>query len=215
MPKVPVLVGIKRIKRPIFRTREAAACSGGSLSNTVQALNHLEKEGVVIKIARGLWCVDLGAQKISQYSIIPFLLPRGRAYLSFLSALHLYGVIEQIPQSVALASTTHTKAIRTKLGTFYVHKIAPEFFKGFDWYKGDGDFLIAEPEKALVDCLYLSAKKGKQFSYFPELRFPRSFSFKKAENWIQQIPDSKVRFYINKRLKRLKTENLSLTRIRT
>lgn len=206
MPKVSVLAGIKKIKRLIFRTGEAAACSGGSLSNTVQALNHLEKEGVVIKIARGLWSIDLGAQKVSQYSVIPFLLPRGRVYVSFLSALHLYGIIEQIPQSVTLASTAHTRVIRTKLGAFYVHRIAPAFFKGFDWYKGDGDFLIAEPEKALVDCLYLSAKKGKQFSYFPELRFPKSFSFRKVENWIRQIPDPKARLYINKRLERLKAE---------
>ncbi len=200
MPKVSVLAGIKKIKRLIFRTREAAACSGGSLSNTVQALNHLEKEGVVIKIARGLWSIDIGAQKISQYSVIPFLLPCGRAYVSFLSALHLYGIIEQIPQSVTLASTAHTKTIHTKLGAFYVHRIAPVFFKGFDWYKGDGDFLIAEPEKALVDCLYLSAKKGKQFSYFPELRFPKSFSFRKAENWVRQIPEPKIRAHVFKKI---------------
>jgi len=204
MLRVSVLAGIKKIKRPIFRTREAAACSGGSLSNTIQALNHLEKEGVVAKIARGLWSIDIGAQKISQYSVVPFLLPRSRAYVSFLSALHLYGIIEQIPQSVTLASTAHTKVIRTKLGVFYVHRISPAFFKGFDWYKGDGDFLIAEPEKALVDCLYLSTKKGKQFSYFPELRFPESFSFRKAQNWVRRIPDSRARFYINKRLEQLK-----------
>ena len=50
MPKISALAGIKKIKRLIFRTREAAACSGASLSNTVQALNHLEKEGVVGKV---------------------------------------------------------------------------------------------------------------------------------------------------------------------
>lgn len=203
MPKVSVLTAIKQLKRPVFTTREAASCAGGSLSGTVQALNHLAREGVVIKIARGIWGVDMGNERISQYSVIPFLLPRGRGYVSFISALHLHGIIEQIPQAVTLASMAHTKTIRTKLGTFYLHRIAPSFFKGFDWYKGKGNFLIAEPEKAFVDCLYLSARKKKQFGHFPELRFPRSFSFKKARDWAGQIPDLRIRSYVIRELSRI------------
>lgn len=192
MPNIPILSAIKKIRRPIFTTREAAACSGGSLSNTTQALTHLTKEGAVIKIARGIWGLDIGGARISQYSIIPFLFPRSRAYVSFTSALHLHGIIEQVPQVVTLASTEHTKTLRTKLGAFYIHKIAASFFKGFTWYKGEGNFLIAEPEKALVDCLYLSARKKKQFEYFPELNFPKNFSFKKAREWVRQIPDKRL-----------------------
>ncbi|OGW78022.1 MAG: hypothetical protein A3I73_06045 [Omnitrophica bacterium RIFCSPLOWO2_02_FULL_45_16] len=207
MPKVSVLTAIKQLKRPIFTTREAASCAGGSTSGTVQALNHLAREGVVIKIARGIWGVDMGNKRTSQYSVIPFLLPHGRGYVSFISALHLHGIIEQIPQLVTLASTAHTKTIRTKLGTFYLHRIAPSFFKGFDWYKGNGDFLIAEPEKAFVDCLYLSARKKKQFGHFPELHFPKSFSFKKARDWAGQIPDIRIRSYVNRELEKVRGNN--------
>lgn len=193
MPKISILSAIKKLKRPIFTTREAAACAGGSMSNTVQALNHLAKEGVAIKITRGVWGLDMAVARLSQYSVIPFLLPRSRAYVSFLSALHLHGIIEQIPQSVMLASTGHTKTVRTKLGTFFFHKISPAFFRGFGWYKGSGEFLIAESEKALVDCLYLSARKKRQFGHFPELSFPKSFSFKKARSWAGEIPDKRLR----------------------
>src|SRR3989338_583687 len=207
MPKVSVLTAIKQLKRPVFTTREAASCAGGSTSGTVQALNHLAREGVVIKIARGIWGVDMGNKRTSQYSVIPFLLPHGRGYVSFISALHLHGIIEQIPQLVTLASTAHTKTIRTKLGTFYLHRIAPSFFKGFDWYKGNGDFLIAEPEKAFVDCLYLSARKKKQFGHFPELHFPKSFSFKKARDWAGQIPDIRIRSYVNRELEKVRGNN--------
>lgn len=201
MPKISILSAIKKLKRPIFTTREAAACAGGSLSNTVQALNHLVKEGVAIKISRGVWGLDMGGARFSQYSIIPFLLPRSRAYVSFLSALHLHGIIEQIPQSVMLVSTGHTKTVKTKLGTFFFHKISPGFFRGFGWYKGVGEFLIAEPEKALVDCLYLSARKKKQFGHFPELSFPKSFSFKKARGWAREIPDKRLRVSVLGKLK--------------
>ena len=135
--------------------------------------------------------------------MFPFLFPKHRAYLSFISALHLYGIIEQIPQVVTLASTSHTKIIRTKIATFSIHRITPLFFDGFNWYKGTGSFLIAEPEKALIDTLYLSSCKKKQFRYFPELYFPKSFSFRKAKEWADKIPNSKIRSYVQKKLETL------------
>jgi len=117
--------------------------------------------------------------------------------------LHLYGIIEQIPQVITLASTIHTKTIHTKVGTFSVHQINPLFFDGFGWYKGSGDFLIAEPEKALVDSLYLSTRKRRQYGHFPELHFPGTFSSKKAKKWVDKIPEPKIRNSVRKKLNEL------------
>jgi len=150
---------------------------------------------LIFKIYRGIWA-EVGNERLSPYVVIPFLLPRQRAYLSFISALHLHGIIEQIPQEITLASTSHTKIIPTTIGTFSIHQLTPAFFDGFNWYKGRGSFL--EPEKALVDSLYISARKKKQFGYFPELHFPRSFSFKKVKEWTKKIPDSKISSHVQK-----------------
>lgn len=204
MPEVPVLAAIKQLKRNVFTTSEIAAYSGSTASNTTQKLNYLAQKGIILKIVRGVWGLEIGNEKIDLYSAIPFLLPRHRAYVSFISALHLYGIIEQIPQGVTVASTSHTRRIRTKLGALFVHRISPSFFKGFDWYKGSGNFLIAEPEKALVDCLYLSARKKKQFGHFPELNFPATFSFAKAVNWAKEIKDAKIRIAVLKKLKEIR-----------
>lgn len=203
MPKQSILVAIKKLHRPVFTTHELSTLTGGSLSSTTQALNLLQKKGLVFKITRGIWA-ESGNERLSPYIVIPFLFQRHRAYVSFISALNLYGIIEQIPQVIALASTVHTRIVHTKIGTFSVHQIAPSFFNGFNWYKGTGSFLIAEPEKALVDSLYLSARKKKQFSYFPELNFPSSFSFKKARDWAKKIPDPNISSYVHKKLKELK-----------
>lgn len=203
MPKQSVLKTIKQLQRSIFRTCEIASSCGGTLSNTNQVLNHLERQDIVFKIARGIWGLDIGKDKISPYSVIPFLLLRDRVYVSFISALHLHGIIEQIPQAITLASTTHTRTIHTTVGTFFVHRIVPSFFRGFDWYKGNGDFLIAEPEKAIVDCLYISSRKKKQFGHFPELHFPKSFSFKKVRKWVGDIPDSRIRLSVQRKLSAL------------
>lgn len=208
MNKVSVLTAIKRINRPIFTTGELSKLSSGTLSNTTQALKHLEQKGIVSHIKRGLWMLDLGTEKVNPYILMPFLFSQHRAYVSFISALHLYGIIEQIPQVISLASTSHTRIIRTKLGLFYAHRIAPAFFKGFDWYKGSGNFLIAEPEKALIDCLYISACKKKQFGYFPELHIPKSFSFNKAKKWAKQIPDGKIRTSVLNKLEAILSNKL-------
>lgn len=207
MVKKSILAFAKRLKRPVFTTREAAMLSGSSLSNASKMLKTLEKRGLVFKVARGIWA-ETGDEKLSHYSIIPFLLTKNRVYVSFISALHLHGLIEQIPQEITLASTVHTKKIHTKVGTFSIHRISPSFFDGFDWYKEDGSFLIAEPEKALIDSLYLSTRKKKQFGYFPELYFPKSFSFKKAARWVEKIPDPRIRSSVEKKLAELRKLNV-------
>ncbi|MEW6087114.1 MAG: hypothetical protein AB1498_02270 [bacterium] len=132
MIKMSAIEAIKKIDRPVFLTREIYFFCGGTLSNTTQALNHLEKKGLIIKIKKGLWGLDIGNEKLSPYMAIPFLLPSQRVYVSFISALHLHGIIEQIPQSITLASLAHTKTMHTKLGTYYFHRISPSFFKGFN-----------------------------------------------------------------------------------
>ena len=200
MKRKPIISFIKKINRPIFTTAELSAVSKKSLSTTSQALNYLQKQGIVLKLYRGIWAE--AGKPLSSYSLIPFLFPSHQAYLSFVSALHVYGIIEQIPQVITLASTIHTKEINTKLGVFSVHQIAPKFFKGFDWHKGSGSFLIADPEKALADCLYLARYKKKQFTHFPELFFPKTFSFKKVEEWVKETSNP----YMLKKLEEIKKQ---------
>lgn len=201
MAQQHILSAIKQLNRQIFTTREIAFLRKSTLSNTTQTLSGLAKAKVIIKIYRGIWGIEFGKERISRYSIIPFLTPQGRSYLSFTSALHLYGIIEQIPQVVTLAFSGHSRRIHTALGDFELHRLAPGFFKGFDWYKIEGKFLIADPEKAFVDCLYLSARKSKQFGSFPELHFPSTFKEKKVWAWTEAIPDIKIRTAVKNKLK--------------
>lgn len=202
MNKKTLISRIKELNRPVFSTRELSAVSGKSQSAVSQGLAFLEKQGLVIRIAHGVW--GQGNIPPSPYATIAHILPKQRAYVSFTSALHLHGIIEQIPQVVTLASVSHTREISTKAGLFLVHHITPSFFAGFGWREGAGGFLAAEPEKALVDCLYISSYKKKQFSHFPELHFPRSFSFKKAEEWIKKIKNPKAAAHARKRLQAIK-----------
>lgn len=201
--RTPILATIGELKKPIFTTFEMAAASGKSVSTVTQGLNYLVTARILLKIYRGVWA-EAKSGEISLYAAMPYLFPRQRAYVSFVSALHLHGIIEQIPQMVTVASLSHTKMMRTSLGTVAVHRITPALFCGFSWYKGDGSFLIAEPEKALVDSVYLSVCKKRQFSHFPELRFSRNFDFKKAHAWAEKIPNEHARAAVHKKLDALR-----------
>lgn len=183
---------------PVFTARELSAVSGKSPSTVSQGLAFLARQGLAVKVARGVWAA--GGVMPGPYAVISRVLPRQRAYVSFTSALHLHGVIEQIPQSVTLASVAHSARIKTGAGLLAVHHIDPSFFAGFAWREGDGGFLLAEPEKALADCLYVSAFRKRQFSHFPELHFPGTFSFKKAYAWIGRIQSRAAAAHARKRL---------------
>lgn len=77
------------------------------------------------------------------------------SYISLNSALLYYGLSLQVPKMVECVTTRNTLKY-PKAGIIY-HKIPPSLFYGFKRYaKGESYFLIAEPEKAVIDGLYLN-----------------------------------------------------------
>jgi predicted transcriptional regulator of viral defense system len=76
------------------------------------------------------------------------------SYVSFITALNHYGLTEQVPFTVFAVSTLRHKPIRFGQYTFQYVRLKP--FKFFGYSKqmdGDLSFLMADPEKALVDSL--------------------------------------------------------------
>jgi len=195
MSRVPLVKYLAGTRRVFFTTAEIVALSGKSPSTVVQGLRRLETHGVIVRIYRGIWA-HAEVPAVNPYEVIPLLLPAHRVYLSFLSALHLHGMIGQVPRIVTLASTAHSRTLRTALGVFAVHRIDPGFFWGFDWHLNAGGFLVAAPEKALLDCLYLAGRRGKRYAYFPELTFHSTFSFGKARQWARRIRDPRLRAHV-------------------
>ncbi len=208
MPVKSLWACIKNLKRPFFTTTELAAISRKSVSSVSQSLRRLEKQDLIENIHRGIW-IEKGHEQINPYRIIPFLFAKNRVYVSFLSALRLNGLIEQIPQNISLASMTHSKRIHTKYWTYQVHRIDPRFFTGFGWYKESDSFLVATPEKALADCLYLSTRKNKSYAHFPELTFPKSFKWRKVNDWIGEIADKRIKSAMARKLQQIRGDFFS------
>jgi hypothetical protein len=143
---------------------------------------------------------------LSPFALVSLLAGNHPAYVSFFSALRLHGMIEQIPQVVYAATTAHSRTTRTAVGTYSFHQLSPDFFRGYDWYGDRDSFLVASPEKAIVDCLYLSGRKGKRFGRFPELSL-HSFRISRARNWVGAIAEPRLRTHVGDKLDALWREH--------
>lgn len=191
---------IRETRSLVFTTREFYALAGISMTFASQMLRRLAAKGRIARIYQGVWA-DVHNNEFNAYKAVPFLTRPHPAAVSLLTALHLHGMIEQIPQVIYVVSTARTRKIKTPIGNYSIHQIAPDFFDGYEEYRGEGGFLIATPEKALVDCLYLSSRRGKRFLSLPELSFPKGFSKKRAEEWAGRISFDRIRLTVTDRLR--------------
>jgi len=108
-------------------------------------------------------------------------------------------VIDQIPQIVYAVTTGPTRLVTSSVGNFSFHRIQPSLFDGFDWNNKRKVFLLATPEKALMDTLYLSSRKGRRFRFLPELDPSADLDPGAIRSWIERIGDPAIQGSVRKR----------------
>ncbi len=80
------------------------------------------------------------------------------SYISMESALYYYALIPETVYGVSSISTKKTQTYQTELANFYYQSVSPRLFWGYRMESlGDYQFLIADPEKAVLDFLYLKS----------------------------------------------------------
>lgn len=192
---------LRRLEVSVFTTAEAAAAlrrSPGTASKTLQRLRDAQ---LVQALRRGLWMLD---SDLSPLVLPEYLTSPAGSYVSLQTALHLHGMIEQIPSLVYAVTLARTQRVKTTLATFSLHRIAPSFFGGFEDMPRTGA-KVATPEKALLDVFYLSAGRSRLFTSLPELQLARGFRFHIARAWIARISSARVRTIVSRRLDKYAT----------
>lgn len=146
---------------------------------------------------RTWWLEDaLDPMRLPEYLTAP--LP---AYVSLQTALHRHGLIEQIPEVAYAVSLAKTQRVKTTVGTFSIHHVAPEVFGG--WKETERGAKIATAEKALFDFAYLSSGRSRLFTSLPELELPRGFRRKELWQWLAKIPSERSRTLTSQKLEEL------------
>ena len=114
-------------------------------------LSRFTKRGVLRRLRRNLYEVMLRPSDILEVSNVLY----QPSYLSFTYCLGKLGILNQIPYEIEFATPRKSKRVEMRERIIIFRKIKKELFFG---YALKDNVFIAEPEKALLDTLYLKAK---------------------------------------------------------
>jgi predicted transcriptional regulator of viral defense system len=184
-----------RMGRPIITTAEAATRWRVEEGTARRRLRSIVEAGLARRLRRGLWTLD---PEMDPFLVPPFLTAPLPAYVSFSSALHRHGLIEQIPRQISIASLDRSRRVVTSAGAYAIHHLAPGVFGGFRGSQAAG--YLATPEKAIFDSVYIRAAAGSR-AYFPELSLPKGFDDSKAQGWVGRIESPRLRTLVDRRLR--------------
>ena len=165
-------------------------------SHASRVLERLFDAGQVVRLKRGLWAFP---DRIEPLQLPQHLAAPMPCSVSLQSALFYHGMISQVPNVVYAVSPARTRRWTTPLATVSIHHMTPAFFFGFETV-GNGFVRMATPEKALLDCLYLSPAKTRLFASLPELDLQGAFDIKKAHRLLNQLPSARLRKILLHRL---------------
>ncbi len=129
-----------------------------------------EKSGKLIKVKRGVYLPAPPYRRVEVWE--PYLagLLKRPSYLSLEKALEFHGCVPEAVPVFTSVTTKRPAVFSSPAGTFTYRHLDPSLFWGYEGHAIRGQTaLIASPEKALLDLVYLYRKKIPP-GYIRELR---------------------------------------------
>ena len=184
------------IMSPVF-SRNDLALSGYVIFD--YQLSLWAKKGYLIRLKNGLYAFRREMEKVRGESIA-FLLCQP-SYLSLESALAWYGFIPEIVYAYTSVTARITRTFENDFGRFIYRHVKSDLFWGYREMKTEHvPYLLAEPEKALLDYFYLNLARINTEDDFDNLRlneeemdktldkdkfikYLKVFDVKKMEKW--------------------------------
>ncbi len=131
---------------------------------TRNQLSRWAKKGVLTTLRKGMYAFP-PAETASGPEIL-YIANRlyEPSYISLEYALSLYELIPEYVPVVTSVTTRKTMSFKNTLGNFSYQHVVPRAFRGFRQEKQDHgrQVFVAEPEKAVLDFLYLNASKFRE-----------------------------------------------------
>lgn len=131
--------------------KELARSLSISPVNRKVALSRLTKRGILRRLRRNLYEVPLKPSDILEAANSIYV----PSYLSFTYCLGKLGILNQIAYEIEFATPKKTKRMEIRGRSVVFRKIKKDLFFG---YTLQDNVYIAEPEKALLDTLYLKTR---------------------------------------------------------
>jgi predicted transcriptional regulator of viral defense system len=155
-----------------------------------QTLKRLQEEKILTKIERGKYLKtnsDYSKFEISQFIYNP-------SYISCETALSYYGLIDQLPFEITSVTPKRGKEKQFQDQLYSYLHIQKELFIGFRKEEG---YLIALPEKAIFDQIYLSITGSKSENIIKEIE-KGSFEIDNVLQYIKPLSENYKKAFRNK-----------------
>ena len=186
---------INKIEDPIFSVQDLALMR---IKIYPCQLSLWSQKKYIKKLKNGLYVISKRAENLKMETIAFNLYQP--SYISLEWALFKYGLIPEIVFNPTSVTAKATRTFKNSFGLFSYRHLKKELFFGYRKISENNQiYLIAEPEKALLDYLYLNSSKIKTAEDIEELRF--------NEIEIKKLNKEKLRKYAkianNKNLQKL------------
>jgi predicted transcriptional regulator of viral defense system len=148
MSDVEFIQTLRGFNKPYFTVADLEKILEMRRESLYVTLNRLVKDGVLIRLRRGVYQPEfqgLELERTANELYYP-------SYLSFESALSRYGILSQIPYTLTFATNRRSKKILLRDREVEYRQLKKEYFFGYKLEKG---LYVAEPEKAVLDQLYM------------------------------------------------------------
>jgi hypothetical protein len=140
-------------------------------ADVYRQLSRWTRSGRLFQLRRGLYSLAPPYRKVEPH---PFLVANRLvhgSYVSCQSALAFFGLIPEGPQAVTSVAAARPQVLDTPLGRHEIRHLRPGLIWGYRRLEvaPGQEALVATPEKALLDLLYLEPG-GDSLTYLRELR---------------------------------------------
>jgi predicted transcriptional regulator of viral defense system len=158
-----VLLLRQAIKPDVFDYQTLTEILGERFSKPRDLTARLIKEGSLVRIKRGLYTFGDGLRKnpVSREYLANIIY--GPSYVSLDYALNFYSMIPERVSTITSVSTGRSREFSTPFGRFSYRTLRNDRYAvGISIERTDGiSFLIASPEKALVDKVWTDGRIGR------------------------------------------------------
>lgn len=145
-------------KLPIIQTRDILSLRKKDRQVVFNQLGRWQAKGLIIKLKRGIYMLNEDNRKIDPDKSFIANQLYTPSYVSLEYALSFHGLIPEAVFGITSVTTKKTVFFENILGKFSYQHIKPSAFRGFKISKTawGGSYFLADPEKAIVDFIYLN-----------------------------------------------------------
>jgi predicted transcriptional regulator of viral defense system len=156
--ELKLLFTLEKAGKVVFRSSDARRILGSTDASIKNILYRLRNKGRIEEIERGKYLlIPAKAGYEGLWSEVPFLIVAYLIdvyYIGFWTALNYWGMTEQVPRVVFVATTKRKKDLDYGPTKFEFVTLAKRKFFGFVEEKvASGKFNISSREKTVIDCL--------------------------------------------------------------